>query len=116
MGGTVSTLVALEHELVPYDSAFVHLHDLALDEVEHQLARMRPLSVSDIADLKGMQPERAPMMLAGSVIIRELMRAGGYDVLSVSESSLLAGVVATVDEVLRGASPTTGWTPELARR
>lgn len=116
VGGTVSTLVALEHELVPYDSAFVHLHDLALDEVEHQLARMRPLSVSDIADLKGMQPERAPMMLAGSVIIRELMRAGGYDVLTVSESSLLAGVVATVDEALRGASPTTGWTPELARR
>ena len=114
VGGTVTTLVALSHELVPYDADFVHLHALSLEEVERHFEHMKMLPVARIAELKGMQAKRAPMMLAGSIIIRELMRTGGYEALTVSESSLLAGVVATVDEVLRGASPTTGWTPELA--
>lgn len=114
VGGTVTTLVALEHELVPYDSDFVHLRELTLDAVERQLGRMQGLTVAQIMQLKGMQAKRAPMMLAGSVIIRELMRSGGYRALTVSESSLLAGVVATVDETLRGTTPVVGWTPALA--
>lgn len=115
VGGTVTTLVALEHELVPYDSDFVHLRELTAAEVDFQFERMRQLDVAGIASLKGMQVKRAPMMLAGSIVIRELMRSGGYRELTVSESSLLAGVVTTVDEVLRGERPTTGWTPELSR-
>ena len=31
VGGTVTTLVALVHELEPYDSSFVHLRELSLD-------------------------------------------------------------------------------------
>lgn len=45
------------------------------------------------------------MILAGAVVIRELMRAGGYDTLTVSENSLLAGMAATINETLDGATP-----------
>lgn len=38
------------------------------------------------------------MILAGAVVIRELMRAGGYKALTVSENSLLAGMAATINE------------------
>lgn len=34
VGGTVTTLVSLTYELEPYDSSFVHLHGLTLEEVE----------------------------------------------------------------------------------
>ena len=44
----------------------------------------------------------------------EVMRAGGYDALTVSENSLLAGAASTVSEVLEGRRPATGWTPELS--
>ncbi len=114
VGGTVTTLVSLTHELAPYDSSFVHLHTLSIDEVEAQLERMRSRTVAQIARLVGMQPQRAPMMIAGSIIIRELMRTGGYHVLTVSERNLLAGVVATVDETLRGTAPVAGWVPQLS--
>lgn len=114
VGGTVTTLVSLSYALAEYDSSFVHLHTLGLDEVEEQLGRMRGLPVSQIAQLVGMQPQRAPMMLAGSIIIRELMRSGGYRELTVSESSLLAGVAATMGETLQGVAPVVGWTPELS--
>lgn len=115
VGGTVTTLVSLAHELEPYDSSFVHLRELGLQEVEHQLARMSALSVEEIRGLKGIQPKRAPMMVAGSIIIRELLRAGGYSGLTVSESSLLAGMAATIDETLRGEAPVVGWVPVLSR-
>ena len=114
VGGTVTTLVSLTYELEPYDSSFVHLHGLTFEEVERQLDRMSTLTVAQIRELKGIQPKRAPMMQAGTIIIRELMRAGGYEELTVSESSLLAGMAATIDEALRGEKPVVGWTPELS--
>ena len=54
------------------------------------------------------------MILAGAVVIRELMRAGGYKTLTVSENSLLAGMAATINETLDGTTPTIGWTPNLS--
>ena len=114
VGGTVTTLVALVHELEPYDSSFVHLRELSLDQVSDAIERMSSLDVAGIAALPGVQPKRAGVILAGAVVIRELMRAGGYDALTVSENSLLAGMAATINEVLDGATPTIAWTPSLS--
>lgn len=114
VGGTVTTLVALVHELEPYDSSFVHLRELSLDQVSAAIERMSALDVAGIAALPGVQPKRAGVILAGAVVIRELMRAGGYDALTVSENSLLAGMAATINETLDGTTPTIGWTPSLS--
>lgn len=114
VGGTVTTLVALVHELEPYDSSFVHLRELSLDQVSAAIERMSALDVAGIAALPGVQPKRAGVILAGAVVIRELMRAGGYKTLTVSENSLLAGMAATINETLDGAAPTIGWTPRLS--
>ncbi len=113
VGGTVTTLVALAHELEPYDASFVHLHDLSLVEIEACLERMHGASVAEIAQLKGIQPKRAHVIRAGALIMRELMRTGGYDVLTVSENSLLAGMVSTVGEFLDSGRTAIGWQPEL---
>ena len=114
VGGTVTTLVALVHELEPYDSSFVHLRELSMEQISAAIERMFTLDVESIAALPGVQPKRAGVILAGAVVIRELMRAGGYDALTVSENSLLAGMVATINEVLDGATPTIAWTPSLS--
>lgn len=114
VGGTVTTLVALVHELEPYDSSFVHLRELSLDQVSAAIERMSALDADGIAALPGVQPKRAGVILAGAVVIRELMRAGGYKTLTVSENSLLAGMAATINEALDGATPTISWTPTLS--
>ncbi len=113
VGGTVTTLVALVHELKPYDSSFVHLCELSLEQVSAAIERMSVLDAEGIATLPGVQPKRAGVILAGAVVIRELMRAGGYKTLTVSENSLLAGMAATINETLDGTTPTIGWTPSL---
>lgn len=56
VGGTVTTLVALVHELEPYDSSFVHLRELSMEQVSAVIERMSTLDVAGIAALPGVQP------------------------------------------------------------
>lgn len=114
VGGTVTTLVAMVHELAVYDSHFVHLRDLTIKQVEDGIDRMRSLTVEQIAQLPGIQAKRAPVILAGAIVVRELMRAGGYGRLTVSENSLLAGAAATIYEVAMSGRTVIGWIPELS--
>lgn len=114
VGGTVTTLVAMVHELAVYDSHFVHLQDLTIEQVEDGIDRMRSLAVEQIAQLPGIQAKRAPVILAGAIVVRELMRAGGYGRLTVSENSLLAGAAATIYEAAVSGRTVIGWIPELS--
>ena len=114
VGGTVTTLVAMVHELAVYDSHFVHLRDLTIEQVEDGIDRMRSLSVEQIAQLPGIQAKRAPVILAGAIVVRELMRAGGYGRLTVSENSLLTGAAATIYEAAVSGRTVIGWIPELS--
>lgn len=114
VGGTVTTLVAMVHELAVYDSHFVHLRDLTIEQVEDGIDRMRSLTVEQIAQLPGIQAKRAPVILAGAIVVRGLMRAGGYGRLTVSENSLLAGAAATIYEAAMSGRTVIGWIPELS--
>ena len=114
VGGAVTTLVAMVHELAVYDSHFVHLRDLTIEQVEDGIDRMRSLTVEQIAQLPGIQAKRAPVILAGAIVVRELMRAGGYGRLTVSENSLLAGAAATIYEADMSGRTVIGWIPELS--
>ncbi len=114
VGGTVTTLVAMVHELAVYDSHFVHLRDLTIEQVEDGIDRMRSLTVEQIAQLPGIQAKRAPVILAGAIVVRELMRAGGYGRLTVSENSLLTGAAATIYEAAVSGRTVIGWIPELS--
>ena len=66
VGGTVTSLVAMVHELTVYDSRFVHLRDLTISQVENAIAKMRAMGIEEIAALPGIQAKRAPVILAGA--------------------------------------------------
>lgn len=119
VGGTVTTLVAMVERMEHYDSSRVHLHRLGIQDVEACIEAMRVLDAASVANLPGVQEKRASVLLGGAVIIRELMKTGGYDELTVSENNLLAGMAATMFEALAhegddGFKPVVGWKPELS--
>lgn len=114
VGGTVTTLCALAQGMQEYDSHRVHLSELSRADVRAGIERMRGLTVEQIGALPAVQPERAHVLLAGSVVIHELMASGGYDRLTVDENSIMAGMVETMSEVLDGQEPAIGWTPVLS--
>lgn len=112
-GGTATTLVALEKELVPYDSSQVHLATLTIEAVERQERRLAALTEAERATLAGIQPKRAPVILGGVIAVREVMRAAGFDELTVSESDLLFGLTLTVAAAAAGQPTAVGWRPDL---
>ena len=112
-GGTVTSLVAVDRGLEPYDSSRVHLAALSretLDALETRLAR---LTVPERAELPGLQAKRAPVIVGGAVCVGELMRQTGFSQLMASESDLLFGLALAADATLRGAESPVGWGPTM---
>ena len=112
-GGTVTSLVAMDAELEPYDSARVHLASLTREKVEALEARLAGLTVEQRAELPGLQAKRAPVSLGGAVAISELMRQTSFSALQASESDLLFGLALTAAASLDGTASPVGWRPEM---
>ena len=112
-GGTVTTIVALEKELVPYDSSQVHLATLTRGQADGLERRLAALSVEERAGLPGIQVKRAPVILGGVIAVGEVMRAAGFTELTVSESDLLVGLSITCACAAEGLETPVGWKPQL---
>ena len=114
-GGTVTTLVAIKKELVPYDSTQVHLAELTRAEILDLEAKLASLTVAQRAELAGIQAKRAPVILGGAVAVAELMAQTGFDRLTVSESDLLFGMSIVAAATLDGAESPVGWKPRMSQ-
>lgn len=112
-GGTVTSLVAMDAEMEPYDSARVHLASLTREKVEALEGRLAGLTVEQRAELPGLQAKRAPVILGGAVAISELMRQTSFSTLQASESDLLFGLALTAAASLDGTASPVGWRPEM---
>jgi exopolyphosphatase / guanosine-5'-triphosphate,3'-diphosphate pyrophosphatase len=99
VAGTVTSLAALDLGLVEYDPDRVHRHVLSSDAVRHQLERLAGLPVAERRRVPGLEPERAPVIVAGAVIVLELLSAFGLDALEASERDILDGVALAAAEL-----------------
>lgn len=113
-GGTVTSLVAVKKELEPYDPAQVHLATLTIDEMAELEERLTACTVEERSKLPGLAPQRAPVILGGTVAVLELMRQTGFSQLTVSESDLLFGLALVGSAALEGASSPIGWRPPMS--
>lgn len=112
-GGTVTSLVAIDAGLDPYDPSRVHLASLPLSRVEAAEGMLAGLDVEGRAALPGLQPKRAPVILGGAVAVCELMRQTGFDRLVASESDLLFGLSLAASAALAGEESPVIWKPTM---
>jgi exopolyphosphatase/guanosine-5'-triphosphate,3'-diphosphate pyrophosphatase len=89
VAGTITTLAALE--LGGYDPERVHGYRLSRNGVAAQLERLASLPLARRRELAGLEPERAPVIVAGAVLVREVLDGYSLDALEVSERDLLHG-------------------------
>lgn len=114
-GGTATSLVAMAARLEPYNPAFVHLHELALAEIEDLEHELAALSVEERGKLVGLQEERAPVILGGAVAVSELLSATGFPFAQASESDLLFGLSIVCHAAAEDALSPVIWKPVLSR-
>jgi exopolyphosphatase/guanosine-5'-triphosphate,3'-diphosphate pyrophosphatase len=74
VAGTVTTLKAVELGLAPYDGARVHGAALTLGAVETLCTKLAALPFAERKLLPGLEPKRADVIVAGALIVRDLMR------------------------------------------
>lgn len=92
VAGTATSLAAIDQELEPYDPARVHGYVIELGDAELALARLAQMSLAERRRVRGLHPDRAPVIVAGIVILIEVLRAFRFQRVEVSEHDLLYGV------------------------
>lgn len=92
VAGTPTSLSAIELGLEPYDPARVHGHVLSLATIQHLLSQLSSAPLEQRAAIPGLHPDRAPTIIAGTVILIEAMRAFGLDQVQASEHDILYGM------------------------
>jgi exopolyphosphatase/guanosine-5'-triphosphate,3'-diphosphate pyrophosphatase len=113
VAGTVTSIAALDLGLVEYDSDRVDGHRLSADAVESQLERLAALPVAERREVPGLEPERAPVIVAGTAILLETMRYLGLGEIEVSERDILDGAAleaAELPEPVEGDAPPGAYT------
>ena len=113
VGGTATSLIAIRDHLDPYDPSKVHLNHISLDEVLQIEGLLASKTLKEREDITGLQAKRAPVMLAGTILLAELMKNSGFKHLVISESDLLFGLVITAAAVHQGKQSPVIWQPIL---
>ena len=113
VGGTATSLIAIRDHLDPYDPSKVHLNHISLDEVSQIEGLLASKTLKEREDITGLQAKRAPVMLAGTILLAELMKNSGFKHLVASESDLLFGLVITAAAVHQGKQSPVIWKPIL---
>ncbi len=111
VAGTVTSLAALE--LGRYDPEQIHGYRLTREALGRQLERLASLPLSERRELPGLEPERAPVIVAGAVIVREVLDRYGLGELEASERDLLHGAAldaAELPEPQEGDAPPGAYT------
>jgi exopolyphosphatase/guanosine-5'-triphosphate,3'-diphosphate pyrophosphatase len=107
VAGTVTTAGAIDLGGV----SSVHGHVLAADTVAAILDRLAAMPLSAREGVRGLAPARAPVMVAGLVVLREILDRYGLRELTVSERDLLHGAALSAAEL---PEPDDGSVPPMA--
>jgi exopolyphosphatase/guanosine-5'-triphosphate,3'-diphosphate pyrophosphatase len=113
VAATITSLAALDLGLEEYDRERVHGHVLTRDGAYAQLERLAALPLAERQRVPALEPERAPVIVAGGAILLAILDAYGLEAIRVSERDILDGAAlaaAELPEPEEGAAPPGAYT------
>jgi exopolyphosphatase/guanosine-5'-triphosphate,3'-diphosphate pyrophosphatase len=113
VAGTVTTLATLDLGLEEYDPERTHGHRIARDSVERELERLAGMTLEERLQVPGIEPGRASVIVAGLVVLLEILDAYGLGEIEVSERDILHGAAfaaAELPEAEEGTAPPGAYT------
>jgi exopolyphosphatase/guanosine-5'-triphosphate,3'-diphosphate pyrophosphatase len=99
VAATITSLAALDLGLEEYDRARVHGHVLTRDGARAQLECLAALPLEERRRVPALDPERAPVIVAGGAILVAILDAYGLESIRVSERDLLDGAALAAAEL-----------------
>jgi exopolyphosphatase / guanosine-5'-triphosphate,3'-diphosphate pyrophosphatase len=113
VAGTITSIAALALGLEEYDRDRVHGSRLTAEQLSEQLNRLAAVPLAERRTFRPLDPDRAPVIVAGAVIAREALTFFGLDALEISERDILDGAAlaaAELPEAEEGAAPPGAYT------
>jgi exopolyphosphatase/guanosine-5'-triphosphate,3'-diphosphate pyrophosphatase len=113
VAGTVTTLAALDLDLQRYDRDRVDGHRLTREGAAAQLLRLAALPLEERRKVPALEPERAPVIVAGGAILLAVLERYDLRDITVSEADLLDGIALAAAELPapeEGAAPPGAFT------
>jgi exopolyphosphatase / guanosine-5'-triphosphate,3'-diphosphate pyrophosphatase len=113
VAGTVTTLAMLDLGDAEYDPERTHGHRIARASVAAQLDRLAGMTLAERERMPGVEPGRAAVIVAGAVILREVLDAYGLEEVEASERDILHGAAlaaAELPEPAEGPAPPGAYT------
>jgi exopolyphosphatase / guanosine-5'-triphosphate,3'-diphosphate pyrophosphatase len=108
VAGTVTTLAALDLGLNEYEPERTHGHGIPMASVQRELSRLSSMTLAERIEVPAVEPGRAEVIVAGLVILREVMDAYGFAEIETSEHDILDGAAlaaALLPEPEEGPAP-----------
>jgi len=93
LAGTATSLAAIHLGLAVYDPTRVHGHELTGSDLAELLELLASLPLAARREIVGLHPERAGVIVAGTLILETVLALSGLDRLTVSEHDLLYGIL-----------------------
>jgi exopolyphosphatase/guanosine-5'-triphosphate,3'-diphosphate pyrophosphatase len=92
VAGTATSCASIDLELDPYDPDRVEGHTLSAARIAELRDRLAALPLAERRGVTGLDPNRAPTIVAGTVVLLEALGAFALDGVEVSERDILWGV------------------------
>jgi exopolyphosphatase / guanosine-5'-triphosphate,3'-diphosphate pyrophosphatase len=92
VAGTPTQAAAIDLQLDHYDAARIEGHVLTVAALRGQLERLSSLALEERRKTRGLDPQRAPVIVAGIAILLEVVRCFGLDRVAASEHDILWGL------------------------
>jgi exopolyphosphatase / guanosine-5'-triphosphate,3'-diphosphate pyrophosphatase len=99
VAGTATQCAAMDLELERYDAARVEGHVLTADALRGLLGRTATVPLARRREIRGLDPDRAPVIVAGIAILLEVLDFFGLDRVEASEHDILWGVALEAENV-----------------
>jgi exopolyphosphatase/guanosine-5'-triphosphate,3'-diphosphate pyrophosphatase len=92
VAGTPTQSAAIDLGLERYDPALIEGHVLTAQRLRALLDRLAALPLAQRRQVRGIDPARAPVIVAGIVILLEVVNHFGLDAVEASERDILVGL------------------------
>ena len=92
VAGTLTTLAALDLRISKFDKYLINRHILTIEAIDRIFQELRPLTLEQLQSYPQIHPSRADILLAGIIILRELLRKLNLSKITVSDRGLRYGI------------------------
>ena len=97
VAGTATSLVTIAQSMQEYDPARVHGQKMSIGEIDAIIEQLAQRTVEERKDIVGLEPKRASVILAGVIIIDEILKATGLNSVTISDYDILYGIILSAD-------------------